>query len=123
MHLRPRGCGVAAGGACRRANSRVRRAGPRAQLAATASRNHGAPLRGPRPSQIEEFIRKQKKSFGAALSVREVAGSYPRLVLTGGGAGSERASIRIDNWKAATIGEYLRDRLKLPADDKKPAAA
>ncbi|KIZ07426.1 selenoprotein Flags: Precursor [Monoraphidium neglectum] len=64
--------------------------------------------------QIEEFIKKQKKAFGAALSVREYPGAYPKLVLSDKASGAH-SSIRIDNWRASTIAEYLRDKLTLPA--------
>ena len=96
----------------------------RATLEICPSRKAGLP-------QIADFIDKRAKAFGPRLRVREAYGAYPRLVLTGGGGGSgsggggggggqERVSIRIDQWKAAHIEEYLRDRLLLPeaADDK-----
>ncbi|GBF99050.1 hypothetical protein Rsub_11995 [Raphidocelis subcapitata] len=70
------------------------------------------PYRVKSGGQIADFIKKHAKQFGAQLSVRERPGAYPRLVLTGGGeGGGERSAVRIDNWKAATLVEYLRERL------------
>jgi hypothetical protein len=65
--------------------------------------------RHPCQPQIAEFIKSHAKKFEKQLSVREVAGAYPRLVLSGGG---ERTSVRIDNWKKDTILEFLRDKLR-----------
>lgn len=59
--------------------------------------------------QIADFIKKHAKSFGSRLTIRETIGAYPRLILSNDNG--ERSSIRIDNWKQATIIEYLRDKL------------
>jgi hypothetical protein len=65
--------------------------------------------------QISDFIMKHAKQFGAQLTVKERPGAYPRIVLTGGGeGGGERSAVRIDNWKADTLVEYLRERLAPP---------
>lgn len=57
--------------------------------------------------QIKEFIDKKSKDF-KKLKVSLEYGAYPRLVLKGP-EGSD--IMRIDNWKAAHIEEYLKDRL------------
>ncbi|KAI8468328.1 MAG: thioredoxin-like protein [Monoraphidium minutum] len=79
------------------------------------------PLKRAGLPQIEEFIKKHAKSFGASLSVKQYPGAYPKLVLSDKASGA-RSSIRIDNWRSATIAEYLRDKLAA-AGAAKPAAA
>jgi hypothetical protein len=86
-------------------------------------------LRSPSPSstpppkkQIEDFVKKHAKAFAPALTVREVPGAYTRLILSDA-AGASRASVRIENWRAATIGEYLRDKLAAGGGGGKAAAS
>jgi hypothetical protein len=84
---------------------------------------------------VEEFLKKHRAAFGKRLTVRQVVGAYPRLVLSnpsggggaegedGGGAeGRKKESVRVDNWRAATFVEFLNDRL-LPAPAAEPPPA
>lgn len=61
--------------------------------------------------QIKEFVDKHSKSFNKQLTIRYEQGVAPRLRMKGGGSGSEL--LRIDNWKAVSIVEYLTGKLQL----------
>jgi hypothetical protein len=57
---------------------------------------------------IKEFIDKASKSYKArGLKVSLKRNAHPSLVM-----GPEKMTIRIDNWKAAHITEYLEDKLQ-----------
>ncbi|PNH07822.1 selenoprotein [Tetrabaena socialis] len=58
--------------------------------------------------EIKQFIEKHAKSFAPALKVLYSQNSSPKLRLSGPD-GSE--AVRIDNWKAASIAEFLKERL------------
>ncbi|KXZ55272.1 hypothetical protein GPECTOR_3g409 [Gonium pectorale] len=60
---------------------------------------------------IKDFIDKRAKSYAPQLKVVYSQGAAPRLRLIGP-SGSE--SVRIDNWKAANIIEFLEERLERP---------
>jgi hypothetical protein len=72
--------------------------------------------------QIQDFINKLAPSIkNLKVSMKEYA--YPRLVLfkaKNERGVSETVSVRVDNWKAAEIAEYLADKLVTP--DVAPAA-
>lgn len=65
---------------------------------------------------IQAFLDKSAAAFKPALKVSKQFNAYPRLVLynkEGGSSSSNKdtTSIRVDNWKAAEVEEYLRSML------------
>ncbi|GFR39657.1 hypothetical protein Agub_g128 [Astrephomene gubernaculifera] len=70
--------------------------------------------------QIKDFIDKKAKVYGKQLKVSYSPGAAPRLRLKGS-AGSE--TVRIDNWKATHIAEFLNERLEAVADSDGGVAA
>jgi hypothetical protein len=68
---------------------------------------------------IQAFLDKSAASFKPALKVDKQFNAYPRIVLYNKGSGStDTTSIRVDNWKAAEVEEYLRSMLVMPAAKK-----
>eukprot|EP00878_Enallax_costatus_P014975 GHUV01015679.1.p1 GENE.GHUV01015679.1~~GHUV01015679.1.p1 ORF type:complete len:151 (+),score=20.68 GHUV01015679.1:453-905(+) len=59
---------------------------------------------------LQDFIEKHASKYKGQLKVVRSIGAYPKLVLTNKQTGN-KASVRIDNWKVATIHDYLRDKL------------
>ena len=66
--------------------------------------------------QIQDFINKLAPGIdNLKVTMKEYA--YPRLVLfkaKNQKGVSTTTSVRVDNWKAAEIAEYLRDKLLAP---------
>lgn len=58
--------------------------------------------------QIRDFIDKRSSSYASQLKVVYSTGAAPRLRLSGP-SGSE--TVRVDNWKASHIAEFLDERL------------
>lgn len=71
---------------------------------------------------IQDFISKHMGPYKKQLSVVRSVGAYPKLICKA--VGGERKSIRIDNWRVATLREFLDERLEpAAAAAGKPAKA
>ena len=70
--------------------------------------------------QISDFIRKRAPAYGDALRVRYRTGAPPRLLLSKpvGGSSGGGETLRIDNWRADVIDEYLRAHLVLAGEEE-----
>lgn len=58
---------------------------------------------------MRDFIEKHADSFGKDM-IRYKNGAPPRIILSNDSGDTE--TIRIDNWKAEHIAEYLTERMK-----------
>ncbi|GIL91116.1 hypothetical protein Vretimale_9563 [Volvox reticuliferus] len=65
--------------------------------------------------QIKDFIDKRSRSYAPQLKVLYSSNGAPRLRLTGP-SGTE--TIRIDNWRASSIAEFLDERLDRDGSSK-----
>lgn len=71
---------------------------------------------------IKDFIDKHSQQYGKALKISQTMGAYPKIVLKHKKTGATK-SVRIDQWKVATIHEFLQGRLELGKGKKKAATA
>jgi len=64
----------------------------------------------PAYTHVNDFIKAAKKKYGKRVQVKYKFGAFPQIVMkTADGKTGE--SIRIDNWQAETIEEYLTSKL------------
>ncbi|KAG2444901.1 hypothetical protein HXX76_001637 [Chlamydomonas incerta] len=65
--------------------------------------------------QVKDFIEKRAASYAPHLKVAYTHGATPKIRLSGGVDGAPSETVRIDNWKADHIAEFLDQRLERSA--------
>ncbi|KAG2448536.1 hypothetical protein HYH02_006427 [Chlamydomonas schloesseri] len=68
--------------------------------------------------QIKDFIDKRAATYAPQLKVAYTHGAIPKIRLSGGLDGAPIETVRIDNWKADHIAEFLDQRLQRGGSDK-----
>ncbi|KAF6249060.1 hypothetical protein COO60DRAFT_1583288 [Scenedesmus sp. NREL 46B-D3] len=66
---------------------------------------------------IQDFISKHAARYKSQLKVERRVNAYPKIILSNGTG--DRTSVRIDNWRVATIHDFLADKLQQLAKTKK----